>query len=113
MDAIKSKHADSYDLPDDTRYNTSANSSNHKIKLLEEVTIGDSEQSQQTTSPILNLEGTSTQYINQKATLMSNKEVLFPDWVTGLDGETVICEDVTIKLSTSIPILEGGLTATC
>jgi hypothetical protein len=42
------KHADFYDLPDDTRYNASANSSNQKIKLLEEVTIDDPEQSQQT-----------------------------------------------------------------
>ncbi len=31
MEAIRSMHADSYDLPDNTRYNTSADSSN-KIK---------------------------------------------------------------------------------
>ena len=106
-------HADLYDLPDDTRHNSSANSSNQKIKLLEEVTIDDSEQSQQTISPILHWEGTGTQCINQKAPLTSDKEVLFPDWVTGLEGETVTCEDVTIKLSTSLPILEGRLTVTC
>jgi hypothetical protein len=117
MDAIRSKHADSYDLPADTydlpadtRYNTSANSSNQKIKLLEVVTIGDSEQSQQTTSPILNLEGTNTKCITKKAPLTFDKEVLFPDLVTGLEGETVTCEDATIKLSA---ILEGCLTATC
>ena len=47
------------------------------------------------------------------APLTSDKEVLFPDWVTGLEGETVTCEDVTIKLSTSLPFLEGCLTAKC
>jgi hypothetical protein len=57
MDAIRSKHADCYYLPDYTRNDTSANSSNQKIKLLEEVTIDDSEQTQQTISPILNLDG--------------------------------------------------------
>ena len=59
MDAIRSMHADFYDLPDNTltRYSASANSSNQKIKLLEEVTIDDSEQSQQTISPVLFLEG--------------------------------------------------------
>jgi hypothetical protein len=42
-EAIQSMHADFYDLPDDTRYNASANSPN-KIKILEEeVTIDDSE----------------------------------------------------------------------
>ncbi len=56
---------------------------------------------------ILNLEGTGTQCINQKATLTTDKEVLSPDWVTGLEGGTVIYEDVTIKLSTNLPILEG------
>ncbi len=35
MEAIRSMHADFYDLPDNTRYNTSADSSN-KIKILEE-----------------------------------------------------------------------------
>ncbi len=34
MDVIRSMHADFYDLPDDIRYNASANSSN-KIKILE------------------------------------------------------------------------------
>ncbi len=57
-DAIRSKH-------DDIDYNTSANSSNQKIKLLpvEEVTIDDSEQSQQTISPIFYLERTGTKCI--------------------------------------------------
>ncbi len=48
MGAFRSMHADFYDLPDNTRYNASANSSN-KIKILEEeVTTDDSEQSLQT-----------------------------------------------------------------
>ncbi len=89
------------------------NTSNQKIKPLEEVTIEGSEQSQETISPILNLEGTGTQCINQKTPLMSDKEVLFPDRVAGLEGETVTCEDVTFNWSTSLPILEGCLTATC
>ncbi len=58
IEAIRSMHADFYDLPDNTRLNTSADSSN-KIKILEEeVTIHDSEQSLQTISPILSSEGT-------------------------------------------------------
>jgi hypothetical protein len=41
MEAIRSMHADFYNLPDNTRYHASANSSN-KIKILEEeVTIND------------------------------------------------------------------------
>jgi hypothetical protein len=41
MEAIRSMHADFYNLPDDTRYNTSADSSN-KSRILEgEVTIND------------------------------------------------------------------------
>ncbi len=44
---------------------------------------------------------------------MSEQNVLSPDSVTGLEGGAVTCEDVTIKLSTSLPILEGCLTATC
>ncbi len=41
VEAIQSMHADFHDLPDNTRYNTSADSSN-KIKILEEeVTIND------------------------------------------------------------------------
>jgi hypothetical protein len=44
---------------------------------------------------------------------MSEQNQLSPDWVTGLEGETVICEDVTIRLSTSFPILEGCLSVTC
>jgi hypothetical protein len=48
MDAIRSMHADFYDLPDDVRYNASANSSK-KVKILEEeVTEDQSEQSLQT-----------------------------------------------------------------
>jgi hypothetical protein len=74
-----SKHADFDGLPDETRCNTSANSLNQKIKLLEEVTNDDSELSQQTISQILNLEGTGTQCINQKAPHTPDKEVLFPD----------------------------------
>ncbi len=85
----------------------SANSSN-KIKILEEeVTINDSEQSLQTISLILSSEGTDTQCINQKAHLMSEQNQLSPDWVAGLEGGTIICQDVTIRLSTSLPILEG------
>jgi hypothetical protein len=113
MEAIQSMHADFYNLPDDTRYNASANSLN-KIKILEEeVTIDDSEQSLQTISPILSSEGTDTQCINQKAHLMSEQNQLSSDWVAGLEGETVNCEDVTIRLSTSLPILEGCLNGTC
>jgi hypothetical protein len=63
----------------------------------------------QTISPILSSEGTDTQCINQKAHLMSEQNQLFPDWVAGLEGETVICEEVTIRLSTSLRILEGCL----
>ena len=89
MEAIRSMHADFYDLPDSTRYNTSADSSN-KIKIVEEeVTINDCEQSLQTISPILSSEGTDTQCINQKAHLMSEQNQLSPDWVAGLEGETV------------------------
>ena len=85
-------HADFYDLPDDTRYNTSANSSNN-IKILEqETTIDDSEQSLQTISLILSSEGTDTQCINQKAHLMSEQNQFSPDWVAGLEGETVIAK---------------------
>ncbi len=60
-------------------------------------------------------EGTYTQCINQKAHLMSEQNQLSPDWVAGLEGETVICEDVTIRLSTSLPILpvESFLNVTC
>ncbi len=44
---------------------------------------------------------------------MFEQNQLSPDWVAGLEGETVICEDVTIRLSTSLPILEGCLNVTC
>ncbi len=78
-EAIRSIHADFYDLLDDTRYNASANSSNKIIILEEEVTIDDSEQSLQTISTILSSEGTDTQCINQKAHLMSEQNQLSPD----------------------------------
>ncbi len=115
MEAIRSMHTDLYDLPDNTRYNTSADSSNKSKILEEEVTTNDCEQSLQTISPILSSEGTDTQCINQKAHLMSMSEQnqVSPDWVAGLEGETVDCEDVTIRLSTSLPILEGCLNVTC
>ena len=58
-------------------------------------------------------EGTDTQCINQKAHLMSEQNQLSPDWVAGLEGNTVNCEDVTIRLSTSLPILWGCLNVTC
>ncbi len=61
MDAIRSKHPDFFDLPDDTRIDTCANSSNQRTKSLEEVMFDDSESSQQTISKILNLEGAGTQ----------------------------------------------------
>ena len=107
MEAIRSMHADFYDLSDNKRYNTSADSSNKSKILVEEVTINECEQSLQTISPILSSEGTYTHCINQKAHLMSEQNQLSPDWVAGLEGETVICEDVTIRFSTSLPILEG------
>jgi hypothetical protein len=102
MEAIQSMHADFYDLPDNTRYNTSADSSNKSEILEEEVTISDCEQSLQT-----------TQCINQKAHLMSEQKQLSPDWVAGLEGNTVNCEDVTIRLSSRLSILEGCLNVTC
>jgi hypothetical protein len=86
MEAIRYMHADFYDLHDHTCYNASANSSN-KIKILEEVvTIDDSEQSLQTISSILSLEGTETQCINQKAHLMSEQNQLSQNWVAELEG---------------------------
>ncbi len=113
MEAIRSMHANLYDLPDSTRYNTSADSSNKSKILVEEVTSNDFEQSLQTILSILSSEGTDTQCINQKAHLMSEQNPLSPDWVAGLEGKTIICEDVTIRLSTSLPILEGCLNMTC
>jgi hypothetical protein len=110
----QSMHADHFGLPDDTRIDSSQNCSNQKIKLLEvKVTIHDSEQSLQTILPILNSEGTDTLCINQKAQLMSEQNQSSPDRVAGLEGETVICKDVTIRLSTSLPILEACLNLTC
>jgi hypothetical protein len=67
----------------------------------------------QTISPILNSKGTDTLCINQKAQLISEQNQLSPDWVTGLEGGTVISKDVTIRLSTSLPILDGCLNVTC
>ncbi len=83
--------------------------------LLEEVTINDSEQSQQTIPQTLNLEGTPVPSALTRRPLTSYKELLFPDWDTWLEGETVTCEDMIIKLSTSLSesILEGCLTTTC
>ncbi len=107
MEAIRSMYADFYNSPDDTRDNASANSLNDIKILEEEVTINDYKQSLQTISPILSSEGTDTQCINQKAHLMFEQNQLSPDWVAGLEGDTVICEDVTIRLSTSLPVLEG------
>ncbi len=113
MEAIRSMHADFYDLPDNTRFNTSADSSNKSKILEQEVTINHCKQSLQTITQILSSEGTDTQCINQKAHLMSEQNQLSQDWVAGLQGETVICEDVTVRLSTSLPILEGCLNVTC
>ena len=113
MEVIRSMHADFYDLPDKSRYDTSADSSNKNKILEEEVTINDCEQSLQTISPILSSEGTEIPCITQKAHLMFEQKQLSPDWVAGLEGNTVNCEDVTIRLSTSLPILEGCLNVTC
>jgi hypothetical protein len=116
MEAIQSMHADFYDLPDSTRYNTSADTSNKNKILEEEVTINDCEQPLQTISHHLTdfgLGGDGYPSINQKAHLMSEQNQLSPDWVAGLEGETVDCEDVTIRLSTSLPIVEGCLNVTC
>jgi hypothetical protein len=44
---------------------------------------------------------------------MSEQDQLSPDWVAGQEGGGVICEDVTIRLSTSLSILEGYLNVTC
>jgi hypothetical protein len=114
LDAIRSMHADYYDLPGEsfrqTRVHSSPNSSNQKIMALEKVKLDTFVPSQQTISPIMNSEGKGIHCIDQKAPFMSDTKEKFPDWATGLEGETVTCEDVTIKLSTSLPILEGCLT---
>ncbi len=108
MEAIRSMHADFYNLPDNTRYNASANASN-KIKILEEeVTVNDYKQSLQTISPILSLERTDTQCINQKAHLMPEQNQLPPDWVAGLEGETVICERCDYQIEHQ-PSHSGGV----
>jgi hypothetical protein len=44
---------------------------------------------------------------------MFEQKQLSPDWVAGLEGNTIDCEDVTIRLSTSLPMLEGCLNVTC
>jgi hypothetical protein len=113
MAAIRAMHADFYDLPDDTRDATYADPPSKGIILDEEVTINDCAQPLQTLSPILSSEGTDIPCITQKAHLMFEQKQLSPDWVAGLEGNTVNCEDVTIRLSTSLPILEGCLNVTC
>ncbi len=113
MEAIQSMHADYYDLPDATRYAAYADSLNKSKILVEEVTINDCKQSLQNISPIFSSEGKEIPCINQQAHLMSEQKQLSPDWVAGLEGNTVNCEDVTIRLSTSLPILEGCLNVTC
>ena len=60
MAAIRAMHADFYDLPDDTRDATYADSSSKGKIQEEEVTINACEQSLQTISPILSSEGTDT-----------------------------------------------------
>ena len=94
MEAIRSMHADFYNLLDDTRYTASANSLN-KIKILEEeATINDCEQSLQTISLILSSEGTDTQCINQKAHLMSAESVIsrLGRWAGGRDRHLRRCD---------------------
>ena len=113
MTAILAMHADFYDLPDETRDATYADSSSKGKIQEEEVTINACEQSLQTISPIFSSEGTEIPCITQKAHLMFEQKQLSPDWVAGLEGNTVNCEDVTIRLSTSLPILEGCLNVTC
>ncbi len=44
---------------------------------------------------------------------MSEQKQISQDWGAGLEGNTVNCEDVTIRLSTGFPILEGCLNVTC
>jgi hypothetical protein len=63
LDPIRSMQADIYELPEETRVETSPNSSNQKIKALEKVTIDAfvTVTSQQTTLQILKLEGASIQ----------------------------------------------------
>ncbi len=68
--------------------------------------------SQKTILPILNSEGMGHQCLDQKAPLMSDTKEQLPDWVTGLEGEIVTCEDdYQIEHQTS----HSGecLTATC
>jgi hypothetical protein len=97
---------------DETRIDTSPNSSNRKIIAPEKVNLHVFVPSKQTISPILTSEGTGYHDIDQNAPLMSDTKELFPDWVTGLEGETVPCKIVTIKLSTSQTNLDGCITAT-
>ena len=33
-----------------------------------------------------------------------------PDWVAGQEGDTITCKEVTVRMDTSLPILEGCLT---
>ncbi len=71
------------------------------------MTASNDQQSLQTISPILSSEGMDTQGINQKAYLMSEQKQLSPDWVAGLEGETVNSEDMTI--SEHQPSHSGGV----
>jgi hypothetical protein len=54
--------------------------------------INNCEQLLQTISPILSLEGTDTQCINQKAHLMSDQNHLSPDWAGGRDHQLRRCD---------------------
>ena len=72
MEAIRSMHADFYDLPDNTRSLHDCEQSLHNCSQ-------SCKQSLQTISPILSSEGTDTQCINQKAHLMSEQNQLSPD----------------------------------
>ncbi len=113
MTDIQAMHTDYYDLPDQTRDVLPADQSNKSKIMEEEVTLNSCKQSLQTISPILSSEGTEIPCITQKAHLMFEQKQLSPDWAAGLEGNTVNCEDVTIRLSTSLPILEGCLNVTC
>jgi hypothetical protein len=84
MTAILAMHADFYDLPDETRDATYADSSSKGKIQEEEVTINACEQSLQTISPIFSSEGTEIPCITQKAHLMFEQKQLSPDWVAGI-----------------------------
>jgi hypothetical protein len=86
LDAIRSMHSDFYELPAETRIDTSPNSSNQKMMAPEKVKPDAFVPLKQTILPTLNSEGTGIHCINQKAPLLSDTKELFPDWVTGLEG---------------------------